>query len=68
MPDQNEISFPAVPAPDEQAQRQAVARHEQLTKPRGRLSRLPTRPAGQQFRSGTHRPQERDVEPGPEYP
>ncbi|MER7082231.1 nicotinate-nucleotide--dimethylbenzimidazole phosphoribosyltransferase, partial [Saccharopolyspora kobensis] len=38
--DQNEISFPTVPVPDEQAQRQAVARHEQLTKPAGSLGRL----------------------------
>ncbi|GAA0540259.1 nicotinate-nucleotide--dimethylbenzimidazole phosphoribosyltransferase [Saccharopolyspora subtropica] len=34
------ISFPAVPAPDEQAGRQAVARQEQLTKPVGSLGRL----------------------------
>ncbi|MCI2421243.1 nicotinate-nucleotide--dimethylbenzimidazole phosphoribosyltransferase [Saccharopolyspora sp. K220] len=41
--DQNEsgpIEFPAVPAPDEQARRQAVARQEQLTKPAGSLGRL----------------------------
>ncbi|MEU5852171.1 nicotinate-nucleotide--dimethylbenzimidazole phosphoribosyltransferase [Saccharopolyspora shandongensis] len=41
--DQNQsgpIGFPAVPAPDEQARRQAVARHEQLTKPAGSLGRL----------------------------
>ncbi|WP_010695342.1 nicotinate-nucleotide--dimethylbenzimidazole phosphoribosyltransferase [Saccharopolyspora spinosa] len=41
--DQNQsgpIGFPAVPAPDEQALRQAVARHEQLTKPAGSLGRL----------------------------
>ncbi|MBF6507729.1 nicotinate-nucleotide--dimethylbenzimidazole phosphoribosyltransferase [Nocardia farcinica] len=38
--DQNEISFPTVPTPDEQARRQAVARHEQLTKPAGSLGRL----------------------------
>lgn len=41
--DQNQsgpISFPAVPVPDEQARRQAVARHEQLTKPAGSLGQL----------------------------
>ncbi|MGP4017204.1 nicotinate-nucleotide--dimethylbenzimidazole phosphoribosyltransferase [Saccharopolyspora sp. 5N708] len=41
--DQNEsgpIGFPPVPAPDEQARRQAVARQEQLTKPAGSLGRL----------------------------
>src|SRR5882757_8720740 len=32
--------FPAVSAPDEQVHRQAVARHEQLTKPAGSLGRL----------------------------
>jgi nicotinate-nucleotide--dimethylbenzimidazole phosphoribosyltransferase len=32
--------FPAVPAPDEQVHRHAVARHEQLTKPAGSLGRL----------------------------
>ncbi len=32
--------FGAVPAPDERARRQAVARHEQLTKPAGSLGRL----------------------------
>ncbi|HYS34705.1 MAG TPA: nicotinate-nucleotide--dimethylbenzimidazole phosphoribosyltransferase, partial [Pseudonocardiaceae bacterium] len=32
--------FPAVTAPDEQVHRQAVARHEQLTKPAGSLGRL----------------------------
>lgn len=34
------IRFGAVPAPDEQARRQAVARQEQLTKPAGSLGRL----------------------------
>ncbi|MBB5156197.1 nicotinate-nucleotide--dimethylbenzimidazole phosphoribosyltransferase [Saccharopolyspora phatthalungensis] len=41
--DQNQpgpTGFPAVPAPDEQTRRQAVARHEQLTKPAGSLGRL----------------------------
>lgn len=34
------IEFGAVPAPDEQARRQAVARHDRLTKPAGSLGRL----------------------------
>ena len=34
------VAFPPVPAPDEQARRQAVARQETLTKPAGSLGRL----------------------------
>lgn len=34
------ISFPAVPTPDDQARRRAVATHELLTKPVGSLGRL----------------------------
>ncbi|WP_211901237.1 nicotinate-nucleotide--dimethylbenzimidazole phosphoribosyltransferase [Saccharopolyspora erythraea] len=34
------IEFPAVPEPDEQVKRQAIARQEQLTKPAGALGRL----------------------------
>ncbi|MQA09450.1 MAG: nicotinate-nucleotide--dimethylbenzimidazole phosphoribosyltransferase [Pseudonocardiaceae bacterium] len=34
------ITFPPVAEPDEQARREAVARHEQLTKPAGSLGRL----------------------------
>lgn len=37
---ESRIAFGAVPTPDEQARRQAVARHEQLTKPAGSLGRM----------------------------
>ncbi|GDY30408.1 nicotinate-nucleotide--dimethylbenzimidazole phosphoribosyltransferase [Gandjariella thermophila] len=35
-----DVTFPAVEAPDEEVRRQAVARHERLTKPAGSLGRL----------------------------
>jgi nicotinate-nucleotide--dimethylbenzimidazole phosphoribosyltransferase len=35
-----DVTFPPVEAPDEEARRQAVARHERLTKPAGSLGRL----------------------------
>ncbi|MEV4649153.1 nicotinate-nucleotide--dimethylbenzimidazole phosphoribosyltransferase [Saccharopolyspora sp. NPDC049357] len=38
--DPGTIEFPPVPAPDEQASREAVARQAQLTKPAGSLGRL----------------------------
>src|SRR5829696_660672 len=34
------VQFPAIAAPDQQAHRQAVARHLELTKPAGSLGRL----------------------------
>lgn len=39
-PENTPVRFGAVPPPDEQARRQAVARQEQLTKPAGSLGRL----------------------------
>ncbi|GAA2799344.1 nicotinate-nucleotide--dimethylbenzimidazole phosphoribosyltransferase [Saccharopolyspora taberi] len=39
-PETSPIVFPAVPEPDEQVKRQAIARQEQLTKPAGALGRL----------------------------
>jgi nicotinate-nucleotide--dimethylbenzimidazole phosphoribosyltransferase len=37
---ESRVKFPSVTPPDQQAHRQAVARHEQLTKPAGSLGRL----------------------------
>src|SRR5947199_3637916 len=37
---ENRVQFPTITPPDQQAHRQAVARHEQLTKPAGSLGRL----------------------------
>jgi nicotinate-nucleotide--dimethylbenzimidazole phosphoribosyltransferase len=37
---ENRVQFPRITPPDQQAHREAVARHEQLTKPPGSLGRL----------------------------
>lgn len=37
---ESRVNFPTITPPDQQAHRQAVARHEQLTKPAGSLGRL----------------------------
>jgi nicotinate-nucleotide--dimethylbenzimidazole phosphoribosyltransferase len=37
---ESRVKFPTITPPDQQAHRQAVARHEQLTKPAGSLGRL----------------------------